>query len=223
MKEEKANGTLFCMSGTEKIVAQLIHYKMPDIRISPAMCERYRQRKDKRVKETGIFMPGYVFFESENNILIPQDFPHDRGFRLLKDEEGDWRLRARDKNFVKWLFSYDAELPISTAYTEGTVVQIVSGPLKELHGWVRQIDVPLQQALVEIHFRQQKFRTWLGFDALSSQIHYEDGTGMVTLKEPETFHESKMAVQFDGTQTDTKNPIYTGLNIPGGDKKQGKV
>ncbi len=204
MTDEKAYGAIFCMSGTEKIISQLIHYKMPDVRISPALYDHFRVRGEKKVRETAVFMPGYVFFQSENNIFIPQDFPRDRPFRLLKDEEGDWRLRNKDLSFARWLFSYDAYLPLSMAYEEGTEVTIMSGPLKDLKGCIRQVDRAAQQGLVEIYFHGQMFRSWLGFEVMKSNMHVGN------LEEGEA---DKREVQ--DTAYTPQPHIYTGMDFPG--------
>ncbi len=165
----QAYGCLFCMSGTEEIISRMVHYKHPEVRICPATYDRFRFRKGMKTQHTAIFMPGYVFYQAEPDIMLPYDFPRDRGFRMLRDESGDWRLRGRDRKFVQWLFQQDCHLKVSEAYMENDQVRIRSGPMKDLEGSIEKIDRSRRCGLTRIEFHGKVFRIWLSFDLLTGK------------------------------------------------------
>ena len=159
------------MAGTEKIVTQLISYQFgKDVEVSPALYERHRTRNGEKWRDTAVFMPGYVFFRCGEDIFLPYSFPRDRGFRLLRDEEGDWRLQGRDLEYAQWLMSYGGLLPFSRAFEEQNRIRIVSGPMKDREGCVEKIDRRGRTALVRLEFQGRIFRVWLGFELMSGDI-----------------------------------------------------
>ena len=169
--EKEAYGCLFCMAGTEKIVSQLISYKYGrDVQVTPALYERHRTRQGEKWRDTAVFMPGYVFFRCREDIFLPYAFPRDRGYRLLKNEEGDWRLQDQDREYARWLLSYDGLLPFSTACEEQDRIRILSGPMKDREGYVEKIDRRGRSALVRLEFQGRVFRVWLGFELIVKDI-----------------------------------------------------
>ena len=159
-----AYGCLFCETGHEQEMCDLIEYKCPDIRVRSARYVRHRTKYGVHTRETKVFIPGYVFFRCEDDIFKPMDFPRDRIFKLLKNEVGDWRLIGGDFAFAQWLFTYDGLLDFSTAYVENGWVSFLSGPLKDMEDKIMKIERRGRSGLIEVDFNGKKFRAWLGFN-----------------------------------------------------------
>ncbi|MBQ8161930.1 MAG: hypothetical protein IJ083_14485 [Clostridia bacterium] len=165
-EEHLEYGCLFCMSGTERILRDLIAAKLPAVSATPAMYERYRTYRGKKRSEQAVFMPGYVFFAADSgvNLDLIHSFPQERGFRALGTDEGDWRLRNRDREFARWLFSYGGLLRFSKAYEEDNWVHFLEGPLLDLEKQVIRVDRRGRAAQIKVSFQGREFVTWLGFE-----------------------------------------------------------
>ncbi len=158
-----AYGCLFCESGSEQELCNLITYKCPDIDIHPAMFVRHRTSHGVHTQETKVFIPGYVFFRCADDIFKPEAFPRDKMFKLLKNEAGDWRLIGSDFAFAQWLLKYDGLLRFSEAYLDDGWVRMLSGPLKDMENEIVKVDKRGRAGLIEVDFNGKTFRAWLGF------------------------------------------------------------
>ena len=162
----KAFGCIFCETGHEQELCDLITYKCPDVIVHPAAYVRHRTFMGVHTRETKVFIPGYVFFMCEDDLFIPQEFPRDRIYKILKNEFGDWRLISGDAEFASMLMRYDGTLPFSKAYIEDGWVYPIAGPLKDMEEYVRRIDPRNRSGLIAIRFNGREFRAWLGYDVI---------------------------------------------------------
>lgn len=163
-------GCVFCMTGKEIEIAQRIEEDWPGV--SARAVRVLKRRTKKGVKTTGfeVAIPGYVFFRAEEG-FVPYGYPM-RGWHLLRENDGGWRLYDRDEQFARWLFVHDGDIGMSKAYQVGDRVQIQQGPLKELEGFIRKIDKRNQSGKVEITVNGNTFQVWLGYELLESELSF---------------------------------------------------
>ena len=79
-----------------------------------------------------------------------------------------WQLQGEDERFVKWLFQYDGLLGFSQAYKENDRIRIISGPLKDMEGKIKQVDKRGKSGQVVLSFYGQEISVWLGFELIES-------------------------------------------------------
>ena len=157
-------GCIFCITGEEEELSKLIEYKCPDVRARAAQYIRHRTYKGVHTRDTKVFLPGYVFFETVDDLFVPLDFPRDLGYRVIRNHVGDWRLMGSDEDFAKWLFTYDGLLTFSKAYEIDQWIYFLSGPLKDMEGSIVKVDKRGRSALIRFRFQNKVFTTWLGYE-----------------------------------------------------------
>ena len=172
-QHDTAYGCLFCRTGIEQHLADLIEYKCPDVCARAAMYVKQRTTHGVHRKEKQVFIPGYVFFRCGNDLHIPDQFPRDSSYRILKNESGDWRMFGRDYDFVQWLYSYDGLVGFSKAYEKDRRVYFLSGPIKDMEDQIVDVDRRGRSALIRTYFQNKCFKIWLGYDL----VDLEDPTG----------------------------------------------
>ena len=160
-----AFGCLFCETGREQELCNLIEYKCPDVEVYSAKCMKHKTFHGVHSREPKVFIPGYVFFRCVDDLHKPDEFPRDRIFKVLRTELGDWRLMGRDYDFTAMLFRYHGILDFSKAYLDETGwVHFLSGPLKDMGEHVVKVDKRGRAGKVQIDFAGKIFGAWLGFD-----------------------------------------------------------
>lgn len=172
MEREKAYGCLFCITGREKAVAERIERVCPHIRATPAFQEKHKSKDGRKSRIKTVMLPGYVFFEAPDDIEAAGSLPMTDVIRILKGSGEDWQLAGEDEAFARWLFAYDGCLVFSKAYQEGDHIRILSGPLKDMEGYIVRVDRRGRSGQVVMRICQREIRLWLGFeliDVLSTQ------------------------------------------------------
>lgn len=94
---------------------------------------------------------GYVFFRvQELTIEIIQAIKKIKGFiHFLPLNDNIGQLKGKDFEILNYMLSYGEVLPMSMAeYTEGDRIKIISGPLKDLEGYIYHIDRRTQRVIV---------------------------------------------------------------------------
>ena len=87
---EPRRGCLFCKSGREDDVVQKLRFWFPDIRwMSPAKT-RYRRVGGEAREERVALLPGYVFFETAEELPTRQLKRPGDVYKLLTYDDGDW-------------------------------------------------------------------------------------------------------------------------------------
>lgn len=160
----KAYGCLFCATGKERAVAERTRLADASVRAFAARQEKHKTTKGQKSKVDEIFLPGYVFFETDRKTL--DWLPRLDVIRVLTYGEGIWQLAGEDERFARWLFQYDGLLSFSKAYREGDQIRIASGPLKDMEGQITKVDKRGRSGQVALRFAQKTIRVWLGFDLL---------------------------------------------------------
>lgn len=164
----KAYGCLFCATGKELAVARRVQLADPLVRAVVARQEKHTTSQGVKSKKTEIFLPGYVFFETERTMESLEWLPRTDVIRILSYGDGYWQMIGEDERFAKWLFGYDGLLGFSKAYREGEQVRIVSGPLKDMEGCITKVDKRGRSGQIAVRFDSRVIKVWLGFDMIDA-------------------------------------------------------
>lgn len=156
-------GCLFCTTGKEMAVAQMVQTVRPDVRAIAARMEKHKSVQGKKSKIEAILLPSYVFFEAPGDMRSISWMPTENVIRVLS-QDGIWQLSGEDERFARWLFRYDGLLSFSKAYQEGDRIRIISGPLKDMEGHLRRVDKRGRSGQVALEFHHRTILAWLGFD-----------------------------------------------------------
>ena len=85
--------------------------------------------------------------------------------KLLKSEDGPLTIEEKELEVLKILFSEDEEvIGFSTIYKTGDKVQVYSGPLEGLEGYIQRVDQRKGRAKVKLDFLGQTRIVELGID-----------------------------------------------------------
>ena len=171
VKEGRAYGCIFCVTGREQEVARRIQSMCPEIRATAVLQEKHKSVNGRKSRIWAVMLPGYVFFEAPDAPATISRIPKRDVIRVLKGNEQGWQLVDRDYEFADWLFSYDGRVGFSTAYHEGDRIHIVSGPLKDMEGWITRIDRRGRSGQVTVRIGGREMKVWLGFDLLETPLN----------------------------------------------------
>lgn len=164
LADNRAYGCVFCLSGKEEFVAQRLNELFPSLRTTTVKQVKRQTVKGKTQLVTKVIFSGYVFFEADKNIDIASLYHVEGVLRLLRHAGAEWHLSGNDETFVRWIFSYDGLIGLSTAYAEGDRIRIISGPLKDLEGEIKRIDRRNKSGQVAIKVGECVTNVWLGFE-----------------------------------------------------------
>lgn len=166
--QERSFGCLFCITGKEQSIVDQIQTSCPDVRATAMRQLKYRMCKKVKTQEEAILLPSYVFFEAPSTMEPSVEFPRQNIIRILSTDDGMWQLQGEDERFVKWLFQYDGLLGFSQAYKENDRIRIISGPLKDMEGKIKQVDKRGKSGQVVLSFYGKEISVWLGFELIES-------------------------------------------------------
>ena len=166
--QERSFGCLFCITGKEQSIVDQIQTSCPDVRATAMRQLKYRTCKKVKTQEEAILLPSYVFFEAPSTMEPSVEFPRQNIIRILSTDDGMWQLQGEDERFVKWLFQYGGLLGFSQAYKENDRIRIISGPLKDMEGKIKQVDKRGKSGQVVLSFYGKEISVWLGFELIES-------------------------------------------------------
>ena len=158
-------GCVFCYSTREKTVARALEEQFPEVKATTASQIKHKSEQGRKYTVEHILLPGYVFFRSQAE-LPANPFHMHNIIRLLKNSEGSWQLMGRDEQFARFVFEYDGVIGLSQARKAGDKVKILSGPLKELEGYIIKVDRRARNGQVEFRFDDRVWKVWLAFELM---------------------------------------------------------
>jgi transcription antitermination factor NusG len=159
-----AHGCLFCLTGKELIVANLVENADAQIRARAVRKVVRHTKRGVTTLQDDIVLKGYVFFEAPESINIFTVMPQGESMSVLTDSDGDWRLYGDDESYAKWVLKYDGLFGLSKAYKVGDRICITDGPLKDLEGQITRIDKRNQSGQITVPFAGRQQKIWLGFN-----------------------------------------------------------
>lgn len=115
-------------------------------------------------------LPGYVFITSDNIQELYQEFKYVPAFTkvLGKEEERFIPLPDHEVRWIEGLMKpsdQNMEVQLSqVSVSENDVITILSGPLKNMEGYITKIDLHRRIAKVEVDFMNRKTVIHLGIE-----------------------------------------------------------
>lgn len=165
--DELDYGCLFCMTGREHRIAEVLGEKNPDAFLF--VPEKLRLRREMGVahEERVILFPGYVFFSVPKGGELKRLHVEKLACRLLGEADDEWRLQGSDRLLVEKLRREEGLIGFSKAWYEGDRIRIQEGFLKEYEGNIIRVNRRARTAQVEIDFQGKKVSAWLGFELMA--------------------------------------------------------
>ena len=109
-------------------------------------------------------VPGYIFVMTDEPLKVYSELkkvPKGENFIRLSDNEVRWLTILVDKTEGNG----EAEVALSqVGFTEGDEVVIMDGPLTDLTGYVKKINLHKRQAELEVEMMGRKMIIYLGID-----------------------------------------------------------
>jgi len=167
MSSELQYGCIFCRTGRESEVASFMEHEFSGIKAVVPKKIRYRRSHGIATEEEVILFPGYVFFESQPELYIPNIVHHKDVYRLLTDPEGNWALHNSDEAIVRQFVSIGGKVGFSKAFYEGDRIRIADGFLKQYEGEIVRVNRRAKTAQIRIHLDGKLFSLWAGFEIVS--------------------------------------------------------
>ena len=172
--EARAFGCLFCRTGREETVLRLIERRDPGIRAIAPEKVRYRRMGGRAIEERARLFPGYIFFCADGDCQAGGLARMDDVLRLLRDADGDWRLKGDDGRIARALFENEGLIGLSKAYYEGDRIKVVSGFLKEFEGAISRVNHRARSAEIKIRLDDKTLTVWLGFELIEKRNRESD-------------------------------------------------
>lgn len=161
---------LFCESGREGWVCQLIERLGLGHAISPRKVKRLFRRHDW-VNEASLLLPGYVFVYFNGEIPLQTFLEMRHVLRVLRyhreDETG--YLVGDDLELALTLLKNDGLVGVLSAVREGSWIEITDGYLKQFHGTVVKMDRRKQQVKVRLDVAGSINEIWLSYEVVEAK------------------------------------------------------
>ena len=163
---------LFCKSGQEGLVIDLL--KRRGLTAFSPLAVRNKPGEQGLRRTKARLLPGYVFFESENE----PDWDAIRRFsgllKILHYEDGTRALRNEDLAFVRWLERYEGLVDVSEVVKVGTKIAFVSGPLVGMEAQVLKVNKSRKQVQIALGGEDAIFRNiWCSIEYIESNVDFD--------------------------------------------------
>lgn len=93
-------------------------------------------------------MPGYVFFDADTEPMWNRILKDSAVLKLLSYGDGEYALRGTDLEFIDWIKKNNGIIEMSSAVKVGSMIEFVSGPLKDMNGKIIKINRSRRQVQV---------------------------------------------------------------------------
>lgn len=147
---------IFCKTGSEKLIAELINKK--DKRIQAIAPTRVLQekRQGRWEQREQILLPGYVLLYAEEVIQFELRAEIPNLYKILNYESGLRELQGMDYEYSMWIYRHHGNITASKVLSEGRNVKVVDGPLLDCTGTIVKLDKHKRRVWVEFQFDGQK-------------------------------------------------------------------
>lgn len=129
---------LFCKSGQEGLVIDLL--KHGGYAAFSPFAVRNRPDAGGLRRTKARLLPGYVFFEAENEPEWDTIRRYSGVLKILRYEDGSRALHGDDLAFVKWLKRYEGVIDVSQVVRVGTKIAFAGGPLVGMEAKVLKVN-----------------------------------------------------------------------------------
>ena len=155
---------LFCKTGKEESIVQLIHKKGWGKALFP--------QRIKTIKRDGAWtevpfplLPGYVFvFQSLEDHSYRDFWSLPNVIRVLTYDDGSDVLIGRDLEFADWIWRLGGRIGTMQATQIGDRIEITDGVFKQLHGTITKMDRRRHTIRVALETEGTPKQIWLAYE-----------------------------------------------------------
>ena len=163
---------LFCKSGEEGLVIDLLNLR--GLAAFSPLAVRSKPSERGLVRTKARLLPGYVFFDAEEE----PDWETIRRFsgvlKVLHYEDGTRALRHEDLAFVNWLKRYEGMVDVSQVVKVGTRIAFVNGPLVGMEAQVLKVNKSRRQVQIALGSDESFFRNiWCSIEYIESNVDFD--------------------------------------------------
>ena len=163
---DHAFGCVFCLTGAELLAAQRLETAWSAVVKARAVSVlKWRTDHGRKSLCPEVLYKRYVFFEAPPEFEPTGRLP-DPCLKVLKNEDNDWQLTGHDAWFASWILKQDGRIGLSEARKVGDRIQIQSGPLKDVEGYIVKVDARGRSCQVKLTVNGRELRAWLGFELI---------------------------------------------------------
>lgn len=157
---------LFCQTGNEEIVAQLLEYHGCGKAISPRKVKRIF-RKGQWVEISDKLLPGYLFVYSHEPVPYRRILAIPHVLRILHYvDEPEGYLQGKDRELALFFLEKDGTFGSLQALKVGNWIQITDGLLHDYDGKVIRMDRRKQMALIQLNVAGDVNQVWLSYELM---------------------------------------------------------
>lgn len=156
----------FTLSGKEEELANELNNKYDDIYCLVLKRMMHRSLHGVKYDEEDILIKGYVFVYTCIDKDISKIKSDNHLYKILNVKSNKGKLYGSDYDYSKWVLQQNGFIGISSAVKLNEKVKIVSGPLKDLEGYIVEYSKRNRNCCVETKFLNQTIKMWLPFDWL---------------------------------------------------------
>ena len=180
MEEERvmrSRGCLFCKGGREADVIRHFGMAFPNGRAIAPTRTRIRRSSETAIEERVPLLPGYVFFEIQEDETPAHGIVDatlkalltfsqiDSVLKLLRYSDGEWRLLGSDDLFAELLFRAGGNIGVSRAcFDKGDRIRILDGFLKDYEGNITSVNRKNRTVGVTVDLQGKKVTMRLGYE-----------------------------------------------------------
>ena len=160
---------LFCKSGQENDVITLLTRK--GLTAFSPLTVRNRPGAAGLNRTKARLLPGYVFFDAEDEPDWETIRRYSAVLKVLRYEDGTCALRNEDLAFVEWLKKYDGMVDVSGAVKVGTKLAFVSGPLVGMEAQVLKVNKSRRQVQIALGDGEALFHNiWCSIEYIEAYV-----------------------------------------------------
>ncbi|MDO4564043.1 MAG: hypothetical protein Q4C04_00320 [Clostridia bacterium] len=164
--ENKIVVCVFCESGRESNTVRAIEREFPEAVAMFPTFERDERKNGTWIRRRLPLLSGYVFVYSEKVLDLVRLGRLIGVYKPLRYQDGEYALRGADLEFARWLWQNEGNIGISQAIKKGGRIEVISGPLAEYKGVIKDVNNHRRSALVTIEVGEMKRDVWLSFEWL---------------------------------------------------------
>lgn len=160
---------LFCMTGKEERVVEIVHQNGWGVAIFPTRTS-YLRLGGKWLETSKPLLPGYVFVYS-----FSDQVRHDElttichVIRVLSYNTGQDALNGQDLEFADWIWRQKGKIGTMKALQIGDWVEITDGVFKQLHGKIVRMNRRNKSFLVTLNNTSAIRQIWLTYDLIEKR------------------------------------------------------
>lgn len=155
---------LFCKTGKEESIVQLIHKKGWGSALFPQRI-RTVKRDGAWTEVPAPLLPGYVFVFQTSNDPVHVDFwSLPNVIRVLTYDDGSDVLIGRDLEFADWIWRLGGRIGTMQATQVGDRIEITDGVFKRLHGTITKMDRRRRAFRVALETEGTPKQIWLAYE-----------------------------------------------------------